>query len=174
MALYHEDILDINLESGSVHRSFINHLISEGDTAANRFGVRLFRNGQPENLNGASCIGYFIRNGSGDTIVINGGTFAGNVGYVTLPASCYAVDGAFTLVIKVTGTGFAGAMRIIDGTVIDAVIGSIVDPGSVIPDLSDLMDVIGRAETAAAAINALSITAEQITGTRYKIKVTKS
>jgi hypothetical protein len=84
------------------------------------------------------------------------------------------VDGAFTLVIKVTGTGFAGAMRIVDGTVIDAVIGSIVDPGSVVPDLSDLMDVIERAETAAAAINALSITAEQITGTRYKIKVTKS
>lgn len=174
MAHYRNDIIDIELESGSVYRSFLNHQLSEGDIKGNRFGVRLKRNGQLVNAGGATCMGYFIRHESGDTVTINGGTFSGNTVYVTLPAACYAVNGNFTLVIKLVGGGVTGTMRIVDGTVVDSVLGSIVDPGNVVPDLDELMDVIGRAEAAAAVINGLSVTSEQITGTRYKIKVTKS
>lgn len=175
MSLYHEDIVDIELNGGSVHRSFINYLLSEGDIGANRFGVRLFRGGSPVDISGATCIGYFIRYGSGETVIISdGGAATGNEAFITLPESCYAVSGQFTLVIKIVGTDETSAMRIVDGTVIDSLMGGIIDPGSVIPDLDDLLAVIGRAEAATAVINALSITREQITGTRYKIKVTKS
>ena len=55
MAIYHEDIVDIELESGNIHRSFAKHSIGSGDAAANRFGVRVLRNGEAVDLTGASC-----------------------------------------------------------------------------------------------------------------------
>lgn len=174
MALYQEDIIDIDLESGTVHRCFLNHSIVKGDIKANRFGVRLRRNGQAVNAGGATCMGYFIRHGTGDTVVINGGAFSGAEAWVELPAACYAVDGAFALVIKLVSGGVTGTMRIVDGTVVGGQLGAYVDPGSTVPDLTELMAVISRAEAAAATISGLSVTNEQITGTRYKIKVTKS
>ena len=173
MALYREDIVDIELESGTVHRSFLHHALGEGDIKENRFGVRLFRNGEAVNI-GGTCMGYFIRHGNGDTITINGGSFTGNKAYVTLPASCYAVEGGFSLAIKLVGGGVTGTMRIIDGTVAPTITGDIVDPGTTVPDLAELMLVINRAESAADTIDGLSVTSELISGTRYKIKVTKS
>lgn len=171
MALYHTDIVDIDLQCGTVHRSFINNSIGEGDVLANRFGVRLHRNGEMINAGGATCMGYFIRHGSGDTVVINGGAFSGSEVWVQLPASCYAIEGAFTLVIKLVGGGVTGTMRIVDGTVVDSMIGSPVDPGSAIPDISDLLAVIGRAEAAAATVGAFAVYAEQIDGDEYRIVV---
>ena len=102
------------------------------------------------------------------------GSASGNEAYVELPAAAYAAEGTFTLAIKVTGTGFAETMRIVDGTVVSTSTGAISDPATVIPSLSNLTAIIGRAETAAAAIGNLSVAATQISGTRYKIAVTKS
>lgn len=170
-APYRNDIVDIDLESGTVYRSFANNNLGEGDAAANRFGVRLWRNGEPADAGGSACMGYFIRHANGDTVTINGGLFSGQEAFVTLPQSCYAYDGAFTLVIKLVGGGVTGTMRIVDGTIVDTVIGAPVDPGSVIPDLSDLLEVIGRAEDAADAIAAFSIYAEQVSGNNYRIVV---
>lgn len=171
MTLYHADIVDIDLECGTVHRSFTNRSIGEGDILANRFGVRLHRGGKLINAGGATCMGYFIRHGLGDTVVINGGAFSGSEVWVQLPASCYAIDGAFTLVIKLVGGSITGTMRIVDGTIVDSMIGSPVDPGAVIPDISDLLAVIGRAETAAATVGEFAVYAEQIDGDEYRIVV---
>ena len=172
MANYREDIMDIELESGSVFRSFNNKMIASGDVSGNRYGVRLLRGGEPVSMSGAACVGYFIRP-DGITLVINGAVENG-IAYVELPAAAYAVGGNFTLAVKITGTGFAETMRIIDGTVVLTTTGAISDPASEVPSLADLMAVIGRAETAAATINNLSVSATQISGTRYKIVVTKA
>lgn len=172
MAFYKEDIANIELESGTVFRTFNNKMIASGDVSGNIYGVRLFRNGNPVSMSGASCVGYFIRS-DGITLVING-TVSNGIAYVELPEAAYAVGGNFTLAVKVSGTGFAETMRIIDGTVVLTSTGTIADPASEIPSLADLMAVIGRAETAAATINNLSVTATQISGTRYKIAVTKA
>ena len=169
MAVYREDIVDIELQGGNVFRSFLNHALGAADNAGNRFGFRLKNNGEPVSLTGAACIGYFIRP-DGTTLVINGATSNG-VAYVTLPEAAYSYEGNFSLAIKLGGTGFAGTMRIVDGTIVRTSTGAISDPSSEVPSLEDLMEVIGRAEAAAADINALSITATQITGTRYKIAV---
>lgn len=171
MALYHSDIVDIDLESGTVHRSFAQRIIGEGDGNANRYGVHLLRNGEPVDIAGSTCMGYFIRSNGLDTVVINGGTFNGSKAYVTLPASCYAYDGGFTLVIKLVGGGVTGTMRIIDGTVVDSMIGAPVDPGSVIPDLSALMAVISRAEDAAGTISEIEIYAEELADDNYQIVI---
>lgn len=165
------DIVDIDLDSGSVHRSFAQKTLSEADANGNTYGIRLFRKGQPVNIGGATCMGYFIRNGNGDTVVINGGMFSGNEAYITLPASCYVYEGAFTLVIKLVGSGWTEAMRIVDGTVVNSVEGSPVDPGSVVPSLDSLMAVIGRAEAAADEIADIDIYASQIEGDNYEIVV---
>lgn len=104
-------------------------------------------------------------------MTINGGIFSGQEAFVELPEACYAYDGGFTLVIKLVGGGVTGTMRIIDGTVVDSMIGSPIDPGSVIPDLDDLMAVIERAEDAAETIAGISVSAQLIEGDNYAIVV---
>ena len=171
MALYHSDIADIELNSGTIHRSFAQKIIGEADKKANRYGIRLWRNGEPENCGGSTCMGYFIRHANGDTVTINGGMFSGQEAFVELPEACYAYDGGFTLVIKLVGGDVTGTMRIVDGTVVDSMIGAPIDPGSVIPDLSDLLAVIGRAEDAADTIAGISVNAQLVEGDNYAIVV---
>lgn len=173
MANYHEDIVDIELNTGTVHRSFVQKILGEGDEKANRFGIRVWRNGEPVDIGGATCMGYFIRHGRKETIIISGGLFSGQVAYIELPAACYAYDGTFTLVIKLVGEEITGTMRIVDGTVVDSMIGTPIDPGGVIPDLDELLAIIDRAEDAADEIAEISIYASQVAGDNYSIVVTK-
>lgn len=143
MANYREDIVDIELKCGNIHRSFMKHSIGEGDENADRFGVRVFRDGQPENLTG-SCYGMFIR-ADGQTVTINSGTISGNVAYVTLPEACYAVEGVFSLAIKVTATNNRATLRIVDGVVSRTSTDVAVDPGTIIPSIDDLIEEIEEA-----------------------------
>lgn len=169
--IHRNDIVDIELNrAGNLFRSFANRMIGEGDSNGNVFGFRLFRDGVKVDLSDCAVNGYFIR-ADGSTVVMNGAVNSSGVAYVRLPASCYTVEGNFSLAIKITGGDEAGTMRIVDGTVVNTTTGTIIDPGSVVPDLADLMAVIERAETAAATIGAYSIEAVNMTGTRYKISV---
>ena len=162
------DLVDVELKSGSVFRSFLNRNIGDGDVYGNRYGVRILNGGEPVDMTGAACVGYFIR-ADGVTLVIAGET-GDSMASVLLPPACYAVEGSFTLAIKVSGTGFSGTMRIIDGTVCNVTTGQINDPSSEVPSLADYETLVERAEAAPAAM--LDITAAQISGTRYKFTVT--
>lgn len=157
MAVYREDILDVELESGTVNRSFLCHSIGEGDNAANRYGIRAFRNGSPVPLTGISCQGYFIRHKTAETVVIADGAIDGNVAYVTLPQACYAVEGDFSLAIKLVGGGVTGTMRIIDGVVSNTTTETLIDPGHVIPSIQELIALIEQMEDAIEAVNALGL-----------------
>ena len=140
MAIYHEDIANIELSSGQIFRSFMNHTIGSGDDMANRFGVRVFRDGEPENI-GGTCVGLFIR-ADGTTVTISSGVVSGNVAYVTLPEACYAVEGQFSLAIKCQGSGVTGTLRIVDGVVSRTSTSAVVDPGTLVPSIEDLIDAI--------------------------------
>ena len=142
MAIYREDFVDIELTKGTIHRSFCNRAIGEGDQLANRFGVRLLRNGEPEPISG-SCAGYFIRP-DGDTVVITG-EVEGNTAYVDLPQACYTYEGQFAMAIKVTSGDATGTMRIIDGVVANTTTDTLVDPGTIIPSIEELLDEIEAA-----------------------------
>lgn len=170
MAIYREDIVDIELESGSVFRSFMNKSIGEGDVGGNRFGFRCLRNGVPVSLIGSAIVGHFIR-ADGNTIQLFG-EIEGDTGFVTLPATCYAVEGQFTLVIKLGNSDIVGTIRMVDGTVVNTTNGAVIDPGDVIPDLSDYLAAVEDAEEAAEAVFGFSITTELISGTDYRIVVT--
>ena len=169
MAVDHRDMVDVELTSGTVFRSFMNLNVGEGDHLANRYGVNLFRNGVPNNIDGYTVTGYFVR-ADGTTIVING-TASGNRAYVNIPAMCYAVEGSFTLTIKVNGSSARSTVRIIDGTVINTTTESVADSSSVIPNLAALEAMAERAEAAAEDIAAFSVYAEQIAGDDYRIVV---
>lgn len=139
MALFHQDIADIDLESGSIHRSFLNHSIGTADSAANRFGVRVFRKGNPEDLSGVSCQGFF-RNSRGENIALTSyGTVNGNVAYVTLPQACYNYSGNFTLSIKLVGSGVTGTMRIVDGVVDNTNTSGAVAPTGSVPTYQEIL-----------------------------------
>ena len=154
MAIYKENIVDVEM-NGSVHRSYCGTLIGEADVLSDRFGVRCHRNGQDESVSGSTVVGYFIR-ADGSTVVISSGTVDGNLAYVTLPQSCYAVEGAFSLAIKLVGGGITGTVRIVDGAVARTTTSTVVDPGSVIPDISDLLAAIDDLEDAADAAKAIT------------------
>lgn len=143
MALYHEDIVNIELNNGQIFRSFMSHTIGSGDNMANRFGVRAFRNGEPENI-GGNCFGLFIR-ADGTTVLIENGEVSGNEAYVTLPEACYAVEGQFSMAIKCQGGGVTGTLRIVDGVVSRTSTSTAVDPGEIIPSISALIEAIDAA-----------------------------
>ena len=141
MALFHQDIADIDLESGSIHRSFLNHSIGTADSAANRFGVRVFRKGNPVDLSGVSCQGFF-RNSRGENIALTSyGTVSGNVAFVTLPQACYNYSGNFTLSIKLVGSGVTGTMRIVDGVVDNTNTSGAVAPTGSVPTYQEILSV---------------------------------
>ena len=141
MAIYHNDIVNINLESGSLHRSFLNHSIGSADSNANRFGIRVFRDGEPVDLEGAVCEGFF-RNAEGTNIALTStGAVTGNEAYITLPQACYNVEGQFCLAIKLIGGGVTGTMRIVDGMVDNTNTSSPVAPTETVPTYQEVLSV---------------------------------
>ena len=143
MANYREDIVNIDLECGTLHRSFLQHAIGEGDELANRFGVRVFREKTPVQLVG-TCSGYFIR-ADGATVPLTNGVITGNVAYVTLTENCYAVEGVFALAIKITNGSEKVTLRIVDGIVSRTSTDAAVDPGTIIPSVEALIEAIDEA-----------------------------
>lgn len=143
MANYREDIANIELSTGMIHRSFMKKSIGEGDKKADRFGVRAYRNGVPEILSG-TCSGLFIR-ADGATVPVSDGYVSGNLAYVTLPDTCYAVEGYFCLSIKLTTANDITTLRIVDGMVSRTSTDVGVDPGTIIPNIEDLIEAIDEA-----------------------------
>lgn len=116
MAIYREDIVGIDLNGHSLHRSFLNHTIGVDDDDANRYGAKVYRDGVQVDLTGVTCTGYFRKpNGQVETLT---GTVSGNLAYVTLTDACYTVGGKFTLTIKLSESGTIVTIRMIDGVVV--------------------------------------------------------
>lgn len=142
MGVYREDLIDIELESGTINRSFLNHAIGKGDNMGNRFGMRLFRNGEPVDLTDAVCEGFFI-NPRGEHILINGTNAytGGNVAFVQLPQSCYNYEGSFQLTIKVVDPDVVESARIVDGTIVNTGVDNALAPVGAVPTYQEILAV---------------------------------
>ena len=166
MAVYKRDIVDINLETGNIHRSFLKHSIGYKDQKADHFGIRTYRDGVPVDLTGVSVQGIFLPP-QGDPIAITSGNIVdGNVAEVVLPQACYNYDGQFTLSIKLvdSNNSVTGTMRIVDGMVDNTHASGTVAPTSAVPTYQEILatyDAMVAATTAAttAATNVGSIVA---------------
>lgn len=142
--VFREDIVDIDLDNnGTIHRTFLARAIGKGDKMANRFGVRLWRAGEPVNLDEATTEGFFMAP-DGQNILISGASYTstgGNVGWVQLPQACYNVEGQFTLAIKVIDSSVTGTMRIIDGVVDNTGVDNAVAPVGSVPTYQEVLSV---------------------------------
>lgn len=144
MAIYKEDLVDIELSTGVIHRAMLAKTIGYADANADRFGVRVFRDGEPVDLTGSTCKGYFITAG-GVTVLLNNGSVSNNVAYVTLTSACYSEEGSFCLAIKLEGGSVTGTVRIVDGVVLNTDTGSYVDPSALLPTIDQLIAEIDAA-----------------------------
>lgn len=146
MAIYRNDMIDVELETGTVFRSFLNHAIGKGDNLGNRYGMRLLRNGAPVTLTDATCTGIFI-SPHGEHILISGQDYtgvSGNEAWVQLPQACYNYEGQFVLSIKVTDPNVTETMRIIDGTVVNTGVDNAVAPVGSVPTYQEILNVYER------------------------------
>ena len=145
MALYQEDIADIDLKRIGFERTYLNHNIGKNDEIANRIGVRLFRGGEPVNLGDATCEGFFL-SPAGQHIIISGeyAHTVDNVAYLDLPQACYNYEGPFTLAIKVIGGGVTGTVRMVDGQVVNTFSDGAVAPTGSVPTYEEIIAVYNQ------------------------------
>ena len=153
MAFYKEDIVDINLNTGNIFRSFLGHSIGYKDDDADRFGIRAFRDGVPVDLSGASCQAIFMNPNGTNIALTSYGTVSGNVAYVTLPPACYDYEGQFCLAIKLVGDGVTGTVRIVDGTVTRTGASGAVAPTSSVPTYQEILSTYDAMVAATSAAN---------------------
>lgn len=151
--IYRESIARVELD-GDLVREHVGSLLATGDKLANRYGVEVYRGGKAVSIAGMALVGYFIRP-EADTVVING-TTSGNTGYVELPQSCYTQEGAFALALKLSGGDVVQTVRVLDGRVILTQEGDLIDPGTTVPTLDDILGQIAACEAATEAANAVA------------------
>lgn len=154
--LQRSDIIKVDL-SRQLLRTNAGEILAMGDDCANRFGADLVRNGLPVNVDGCITIGYFIRP-DGYTCMIQG-VAEGSQAYVDLPEACYTSEGIFSLAIKLKSEELNCTLRIIDGYLRRTETGIYVDPGTVVPDIADLLLQIDRMEQKTAAASQAAINA---------------
>lgn len=146
MAVYKRDMVDINLETGNIHRSFLKHSIGYKDAAADHFGIRVFRNGEPVSLTGVSVQGIFMPPQGSPIAITSGNIVSENEAEVVLPQACYNYDGQFTLSIKLVDATNAvtGTMRIVDGMVDNTHASGTVAPTDTIPTYQEILAVYAQ------------------------------
>ena len=153
MAFYKQDIVDINLNTGNIFRSFLPHSIGYKDDDADRFGIRAFRDGEPVDLSGVSCQAIFMNPNGTNIALTSYGTVSGNVAYVTLPPACYDYEGQFCLAIKLVGGGVTGTVRIVDGTVTRTGASGAVAPTASVPTYQEILSTYDAMVAATSAAN---------------------
>ena len=118
------------------------------DNAGNTAHVYVFYNGEPQEIVGS--VSADVIRSDGTTVAITG-AMSGNRAYVIFPQSCYAVPGVVSVVIKVTEGTTVTTIAAFVANVYRSSTDTIVDPGTIIPSVQNLISAI---ETAVASIPA--------------------
>jgi predicted esterase len=155
MAIYKRDIVDINLESGNIHRTFLAHTIGYKDQKADHFGVRVFRDGEAVSLTGVSVQGVFMPPQGSPIAITSGNIVSGNTAEVVLPQACYDYNGQFCLAIKLvdSSNSVTGTVRIVDGVVDNTHASGTVAPTSAVPTYQEILSSYDAMVAATAAAN---------------------
>jgi len=128
------------------------------DNMANLIGVVLKNDGANVDIDG-SVVGYAIR-ADKNTVIINGEK-EGNRAWVILPEAAYAYPGPLSVVIRVVNGEDKTVIGACSGYVTRSISGSPVDPGHVIPDITELLAMIEECEEAAGNANTAAALANQ-------------
>lgn len=124
-----------------------------GDNASTEIAVALVDDNGPAEVSG-TVLGYAIR-ADGSTVALTG-LLVENVASVTLPEACFAYPGPLAVSVQVVADGAKTTIFKAGYYVESTRTGTIIDPGSVVPDLSDILAMLDQMEQATEAANAAS------------------
>ena len=105
--------------------------------SAHEFTIHCTQGGAAVTLSG-TVTAKFIREESGDTILISGSLSSG-AAKVTLPADCYHRSGRFSLTVFVTSGSVATVVYACTGTVKAAEDGTLIDEGTITPSYEQIL-----------------------------------
>lgn len=118
-------------------------LMFTGDALSDTISVALYDNGVPASVSGTVVCNVIRADGA--TIPITG-VMSGNVAQATLTQVCFAIVGPLTIIMKISSGGTITTILKAVYTVDVGETGTIVDPGTVIPNVSALITDIETAE----------------------------
>lgn len=121
---------------------YLDGNVFSADNSGNLIGVNLFDDGSPAVISGA--VSANVIRSDGVTVPV-GGSYTGNKATVVLPQAAYAVPGVISIVIKVTDNSVVTTIAAIVANVYMSSTDSIVDPGSIIPSIENLIATINAA-----------------------------
>ena len=145
-----ETILKSDLKKGVQVVPLTGNLFS-ADNGGNKITVEILDNGSPAEVTG-NVTGYVIREDN-QTVVIEG-SLEENKASIVLPSSAYVVVGKVSIVVKV-GTATVGACT---AFVYRTTTDTVIDPGTVVPSLAELLQKIADCEAATAEANNVNAT----------------
>lgn len=136
----------VDVSDGLMQEKILQPLALE-DALAHVFRITVEEEGSAADLSGCTVFGYFIRPTS-DTVMITG-TISGNTAEITLPAACYAYIGPFQLMIRLVHDETKTSLYCAYGQVIRSRTDPLIDPGTPIPGIEDIIAIVERCEAAA-------------------------
>lgn len=122
-----------------------------GEKLAHQFIISCTRDGAAISLSG-SVTGRFMR-ADGQTILLTGSVSSGK-GTLTLPQDCYNINGRFVMALFNVAGGATTTIYAATGNVLRTQGGTIIDSGSAVPNIDDLLAQIDAMEQATARANA--------------------
>lgn len=132
----------------AVKVQYLDGNVFSQDNNGNKVGVCLYDGENTVNVSG-SVSANVIRS-DGATVAVTGSS-SGNQAWVVLPQSCYAIPGVISIVIKATDSSDVTTLCAVVANVYQSSTDTAVDPGTIIPSISDL---IAEIEAAIASIPA--------------------
>lgn len=160
------NMFEVDLNNRSYPVSLVQ-TVSEGNVYSNRIGAYVYKDGHPYNLGGA-CTGLVMR-ADGTTVPLTG-YVEGNAAYVVLDQPSCAIPGPIQVAVNsVVGENIT-TLLVAYGTVIQTDTRNYVEPGTPIPDITELLAEIDNmreatAEAEAAATKSVRYdTAQSLTG----------
>ena len=144
--------VNINLKCDLQHAVKVQYLdgnLFSQDAAANIINIEVTDGGAPATIGGT--VSANVIRPDGGTVAVTGGTISGNTVSITLPAACYALVGMITIVVKLSSDSVVTTLAAAVAYVYQSSTDTVVDPGTVISSIQDLIDAI---DTAVASIPA--------------------
>lgn len=134
--------LNCNLRE-AVHVKYLDGNLFSQDVYGNALRVIVMDGDEPATLAG-TVSGTAIRE-DGSTVALTDSRIDENVATVVLPAAAYAVPGVLAITIKISDTNTVTTLAYVVANVYRTSTDTVVDPGTIIPSITTLIEQIAQA-----------------------------
>lgn len=126
----------------AVQVQYLNGNMFSADNAGNTINVYVMDGEEPATIGGS--VSASVIRADGSTVAVSG-ALEGNRAYVILPQACYAVPGVISIVIKNTQNSTVTTIAALVANVYQSSTDVVVDPGTIIPSVQNLIAAIDAA-----------------------------